>query len=589
MNKQAPVLNLSSVTSQYRAGEYEKVSDFFLQVLSYLANSRFLEITREQANYINAFVKLFLDIFTQEDFIIDKRFNVRFISLNPVISNLLCLTQYGTTDAWLHKVLSQKNNIIKILVLYSHRNRTIINEAMFFDINPELASRWYAVNFKSADSYITKASYENCMRLVNNIDHRFLYQDIHSISAYMRCSYIDPVNDRLYKHYINKMIKPIFKNFNIRNRPDNRSIAIVTGRWSKNSAVYKSNYKMIEALADHYRLTLVKIAIPGAAEFDTTYFDDVRSVRFVNNGLDLSSILDNDFGLAYFPDVGMIDVSCFLCNARIAPVQVMGYGHPVSTFGSEIDYIIGGQGVENYEDVESDFTERLVLIPGLGVTPVIPEFIPEKLEATPTNNNEIIINCAWGAHKINHKIIQILKQIAEESDCNVKYQFLETAILDSCSYIAGKKELEKEFGNINIFVSANNNTERYMTYLDQGHFAIDSYPFGGYNSIVDNLILGKPVVTWEGQRSFNRLASGLLRQVGMEELIATDHTTYIKLIKKLITDNDYRNGISERIRNLDLKNKLIDENNPLYFRQAIDYILDNCNKQDTSRKPIYIN
>ena len=269
MNNQAPVINSSSVISQYKAGEHDKVSDLFLQTLTYLTNTRFLEITTQQTNYINAFIKLFLDIFTRDDFAVNQQYNIRYINFNPVISNLLCLTPYGTTDDWLNKVLNQKNNLIKTLTLYSHRNRVTINETRFFDINPELASRWYAFNFRSADSYVSKASYENCIRLVNNIDHRLAYQNIFSISAYMRCSYIDPVNDRIYKNYMNNRIKPIFKNFKINNNPDRRSIAVVTGRWSRNSAVYKSNYKMIEALANYYRLTLVKIDIPGSAEIDS--------------------------------------------------------------------------------------------------------------------------------------------------------------------------------------------------------------------------------------------------------------------------------------------------------------------------------
>lgn len=588
MNNQAPVINSSEVLGQYDAGEYDKLSEFFLQILAYLGNARFIELSPQQTRYINAFIKLFLDIFTRDDFVVNRRYYIRFINSNPVISNLLCLTQYETTDSWLQNLLAQKNNLIKILTLYSHRNRTTIDETRFFDLNPELASRWYAFNLKSADSYITKASYENCIRLINNIDHRLSYQGIFSISAYMRCSYIDPANDRIYKHFMNNRIKPIFKNFDIQNQPDNRSIAIVTGRWSRNSAVFKSNYKMIEALADYYRLTLVKIEVPGSAEIDTTYFDDVKPVRFVNNQLDLSSILNNDFGLAYFPDVGMVDISCFLCNARIAPIQVMGYGHPVSTFGSEIDYLIGGKDIENYDDVESDYTERLLLVPGLGVTPVFPGYVPENKDANLQNDSEIIINCAWGAHKINYQIIQILKQIAEETGYVIKYQFLQTAILDGCSFVAGKKELEKEFGNVKVFISANNNMENYMKYLNRGHFAIDSYPFGGYNTIVDNLILGKPVVTWEGERSFNRLASGLLRQVGLTELITTDRNGYIELIKKLILDNNYRNEVTERISTLDIRNKLINENNPVYFRHAIDYLLSDNRQHKDTRKPVLI-
>ena len=116
MNNQAPVINSSSVISQYKAGEHDKVSDLFLQTLTYLTNTRFLEITTQQTNYINAFIKLFLDIFTRDDFAVNQQYNIRYINFNPVISNLLCLTPYGTTDDWLNKVRNQKNNLIKTVI-----------------------------------------------------------------------------------------------------------------------------------------------------------------------------------------------------------------------------------------------------------------------------------------------------------------------------------------------------------------------------------------------------------------------------------------------------------------------------------------
>ena len=39
----------------------------------------------------------------------------------------------------------------------------------------------------------------------------------------------------------------------------------------------------------------------------------------------------------------------FLCNLRLAPVQVTSYGHPASTHGGLVDYVIGGEEVELWE------------------------------------------------------------------------------------------------------------------------------------------------------------------------------------------------------------------------------------------------
>jgi hypothetical protein len=41
-----------------------------------------------------------------------------------------------------------------------------------------------------------------------------------------------------------------------------------------------------------------------------------------------------------------------------------GYGHPVSTFGGEIDYFIGSAAAELPERATQFYSERLVLMPG---------------------------------------------------------------------------------------------------------------------------------------------------------------------------------------------------------------------------------
>ena len=60
-----------------------------------------------------------------------------------------------------------------------------------------------------------------------------------------------------------------------------------------------------------------------------------------------------------------------------------------------------------------------------------------------------------------------------------------------------------------------------MQKMETGDLSADSYPFGGYNTIVDSLFLGKPVVTWEGTKLYNRAAAALLLRLGLADFIST--------------------------------------------------------------------
>ncbi len=85
--------------------------------------------------------------------------------------------------------------------------------------------------------------------------------------------------------------------------------------------------------------------------------------------------------------------------------------------------------------------------------------------------------------------------------------------------------------------------------LAVGDIYLDTYPFAGVNSLVDPLEAGVPVVAWEGRTFRSRMGGGLLRSLGLEELIAHDATAYHELGVRLAMDRDWRGFMQTRIQN----------------------------------------
>ena len=157
------------------------------------------------------------------------------------------------------------------------------------------------------------------------------------------------------------------------------------------------------------------------------------------------------------------------------------------------------------------------------------------------------------------------------------------------NYLIFKREIESEMGPGNAVVRfAFGDT--YMQGLEQGDFSIDAYPFGGFTGIVDALHVGKPIITWEGDRCYNMSASRLLKKAGLDELVATSEEEYIAKACRLADDEAYRADLVSRIRDLDLYEMMFDPREADYFKQAIDYVITNHEtlRQDTSREPIII-
>ena len=58
---------------------------------------------------------------------------------------------------------------------------------------------------------------------------------------------------------------------------------------------------------------------------------------------------------------------------------------------------------------------------------------------------------------------------------------------------------------------------------------------------------GTPVVAWEGEFMRGRFASGILRQMGLDEWVASSHEGYAALVEKLCTNKALRDSVKHQI------------------------------------------
>ena len=84
--------------------------------------------------------------------------------------------------------------------------------------------------------------------------------------------------------------------------------------------------------------------------------------------------------------------------------------------------------------------------------------------------------------------------------------------------------------------------------LRVGDIYLDSYPFGGVNSLVDPLEVGLPVIAWEGTTFRSRMGAALLRSLGLPELIVQDAEAYGLLAIKLAIDPTWRHELRTKIQ-----------------------------------------
>ncbi|MFN4151835.1 MAG: hypothetical protein ACK4IX_12925, partial [Candidatus Sericytochromatia bacterium] len=374
------------------------------------------------------FIETFLEIFITDTFIIPKYFQELFIIENNTISLLVKVILKTNTDSYLKSLLEQKpyqndlnSHLSKVLTLYSTKNNIKVDYKTFFDTNQYLASVWYWRVFYNKN-YVLEQVANNIKEHINQIENigdnlEFIDRMDH---AYFISTYISN-KDLIIKRKINDLIKDNFKTLKFNNIPNIKKIAVASAFWYEEHSVYRVLYPFIKSLSEDYEITFIKLGNSHYSDKDDIFYN-IKNVSYKHRILNISEIKENDFQVIYYPDIGMSIESIILSNLRIAPIQIAGYGHPVSTFGSEIDFFMVGEDTENIEEIEKNYSEKVIVLPFNGLKTLNIKDI--KTKDNSKNKNEIIISCLASIPKLNHEYILMLNKIIKNSKKKVIIRFL---------------------------------------------------------------------------------------------------------------------------------------------------------------------
>jgi hypothetical protein len=480
------------------------------------------------------------------------------LTYSHIYANVVAVTPYKTTDQWLDLF----DDPIKLMFLYTGRNKRRLDSTQFFKYNKNFASLWFAQYVLPVIGCTNEYLQKNIEDHYTNISPRceFLPQSTH---AYFWSDYFDSKIARKIKRQFNSSLNlPILDNV-----PNPSHIAIITGNWKPTHAVVKSVGRIVYALAEKYKLTLVHLG-PIDAQADLSIFKNVSQVSATKYGLDLSEIQSTTFGAALFLDTGLTSESIYLSNMRLAPLQIACHGHPVSGRGNEIDYFLSGRQVEIL-NAKKNYSENLILLPGSGVLPSLPTIkIKSQL------SDQIKVAVPWSAIKYNMEMFHCLKEL---QNTGAHLVFLPGSSIHRCqASIPVRMSMLDYFGK-NITIVPNLPYDKYLEVLANCHFAVDSYPFGGYNTVLESLWCGRPVVTLEGTQWFNRVASYLLRRANMDEVVTTSYKQYTEVAKSLILDTTKLDTMIQKTNNIDFEH-LIEADQTEDFVGAIDNLMGAFNE-----------
>ncbi|HYQ70495.1 MAG TPA: hypothetical protein VET88_01055, partial [Gammaproteobacteria bacterium] len=257
-----------------------------------------------------------------------------------------------------------------------------------------------------------------------------------------------------------------------------------------------------------------------------------------------------ELDILFYQDTGMDAFTFFLAFARLAPVQCTSFGHPVTTGIPSLDYYISTDLWEPPRAREH-YSEKLVLLEDVAsVAYYYKPSIPPALKPRSyfgLNDHEHIYLCPQTLFKIHPDFDEAVAAILE-SDPDGRVVFIEGkhAYWSQLLFQRFRSSMPGVVDRISFLPQQRGGD--FINLIAVSDVMLDTFHFCGFNTSLEGLAAGVPVVTMPGEFMRSRHTLSFYRKMGFMDCVARDVEGYVARAVKLGTDRQYRNQVSRDIR-----------------------------------------
>jgi predicted O-linked N-acetylglucosamine transferase (SPINDLY family) len=275
----------------------------------------------------------------------------------------------------------------------------------------------------------------------------------------------------------------------------------------------------------------------------------------------IDSIKKSNLDILIYPGIGMDPLGYQLASLRLAPIQAASWGHPETSGLPEMDYYLSGEALEP-ADAQANYSEKLVRLPNFGafVEPLEPKIKNVDRRELGLPKGVPLLLCPGTPFKympIHDSVwISIAKGLKDTSDGRLVF----FASSRGSMHVTLLARLRKSFSiagvdfDTHVCVIPMLDRARFFSLMQQSTLLLDTLGFSGFNTALQGLECGLPVLAYEGEFMRGRLASAIMRKMEMPELVATSHQEFIQKAVDFSADpkrlKKIRSQIPKRVKSL---------------------------------------
>lgn len=282
--------------------------------------------------------------------------------------------------------------------------------------------------------------------------------------------------------------------------------------------------KLYQGLIKHLDRSIFEVIIihaSGAKRDGFSAYLDGLADKVIQLGVIMSEqvaqISAEQLDILFYPEIGMSPETWYLAHARLAPVQVVSWGHPDTTGIDTLDYFVSSSLLEP-DDADQHYTERLVRLSRLPCyyQPwTVPTQIPSRAAlGLPTDST--LYGCPQSLFKFHPDFDAVLAEIVAR-DPAARLVLID-GVSPTWSNLLKQRWAARYPGLIRqILFLPRQPVEKFMALIAHMDVLLDPIHFGSGNTMYESMAYGVPTVTWPGRFMRGRCVAGAYRQMGAKD------------------------------------------------------------------------
>lgn len=241
-----------------------------------------------------------------------------------------------------------------------------------------------------------------------------------------------------------------------------------------------------------------------------------------------------------YTDIGMDPFTYYLAHARLAPLQMVAWGHPVTTGLDTIDLFLSAETFDR-DGAEADYTEELARLPTL-----LLDWQPESVDFAGMNRERVGLAadgraylCAQSLFKLHPAFDRVLAEILR-SDAKAVLHFVEGHRRSWCRRIAARLERQLPGAGERIRFLPRLSGADFIRAQALADVVLDTPGFSGGKTSLEAFAVGQPVLTLPSRYLRGRLTHGFYRRMGLDDLVAASPEDYAAKALRLGMDGGFR-------------------------------------------------